>query len=106
MDTSCRCSPFALGDLGHAYALSGNRDKARQTLADLRELSKRHYVSPFDSALVYIGLGDRERAFEWLEKALEDRSWDVMMLKVDPRFDGLHADQRFGNLLRRMGLEQ
>ncbi len=98
-------SPFALGDLGHAYALSGNRDKARQTLADLRELSKRRYVSPFDSALVYIGLGDRERAFEWLEKALEDRSWDVMMLKVDPRFDHLHADQRFGNLLRRMGLE-
>jgi eukaryotic-like serine/threonine-protein kinase len=98
-------SPSMLGTLGHAYALSGNREKARQALAHLQELSKRRYVPPFDPAVIYAGLGDKERAFEWLEKAFEDRSWGMVRLKVDPRFDRLHADPRFASLLRRMGLE-
>jgi len=99
-----RGNPFALGSLGHAYAVSGNREQARQTLSDLRELSKRRYVSPFDSAVIYAGLGDKERALEWLEKAFDDRSLEMIFLKVDPRFDSLHADPRFAGLLRRMGL--
>jgi eukaryotic-like serine/threonine-protein kinase len=98
-------SPSMLGSLGHAYALSGNLEKARQALAHLQELSKRRYVPPFDPAVIYAGLGDKERAFEWLEKAFEDRSWGMVRLKVDPRFDRLHADPRFASLLRRMGLE-
>jgi serine/threonine protein kinase/tetratricopeptide (TPR) repeat protein len=97
-------SPFALGSLGHAYAVSGEREKARQLLSDLRELSKRRYVSPFDTAVIYAGMGDEERAVEWLEKAFDDRSLEMIFLKVDPRFDRLHADPRFANLLRRMGL--
>ena len=99
-----RGNPFALGSLGHAYAVSGNRGKARQALSDLRELSKRRYVSPFDTAVIYTGLGDKERALEWLEKASDDRSLQMIFLKVDPRFDRLHADSRFAGLLRRMGL--
>jgi len=98
-------SPYMLGSLGHAYALSGNREKARQAVANLGELSKRRYVAPYSNGLIYTGLGDKERAFEWLEKAFEDRSWLMTLLKVDPRFDGLRADPRFTSLLRRMGLE-
>ena len=97
-------SPEMLGALGHAYAVSNNREKARQALADLRELSNRRYVAPFDTALIYTGLGDQERAFEWLEKAFEDRSYEMSLLKVDPRFDPLRTDPQFARLLRRMGL--
>jgi Flp pilus assembly protein TadD len=98
-------SPTMMGALGHAYALSGNREKARDALANLQELSKRRYVPPFDLAVIYAGLADKERAFEWLEEAFEDRSWRLTRLKVDPRFDRLRADTRFGSLLRRMGLD-
>jgi Flp pilus assembly protein TadD len=97
-------SPFALGSLGHAYAVSGDREKARQVLSDLRELSRRRYVSPFDTAVIYAGMDDEDRAVEWLEKAFDDRSLEMIFLKVDPRFDSLRADPRFVNLLRRMGL--
>jgi serine/threonine-protein kinase len=99
-----RGNPFALGALGHAYAVSGNREKARQVLSDLLALSKRRYVPPFSTAVIYTGLGDKERALEWLEKAFDDRSLEMIFLKVDPRFDRLHSDPRFANLLRRMGL--
>ncbi len=99
-----RGNPFALGALGHAYALSRNREKARRALSELLALSKRRYVPPFDIAIVYTGLGDTEHAFEWLEKAFDDRSLEMIFLKVDPRFDRLHADPRFISLLRRMGL--
>jgi hypothetical protein len=84
--------------------VSGNRVKALQALSDVLELSKRRYVSPFATAVIYTGLGDKERALRWLEKAFDDRSLDMIFLKVDPRFDRLHADPRFANLLRRMGL--
>ena len=90
--------------MGHAYALSGSREKALQALADLRELAKHRYVAPFDTALIYIGLGDKQRALELLEKAFDDRSWGIGFLKVDPRFDSLRGDRRFSNLLRSMGL--
>jgi tetratricopeptide (TPR) repeat protein len=99
-----RGNPFALGALGHAYAVSGNREKARQVLSEVLELSKRRYVPPFSTAVIYTGLGDKARALEWLEKAFDDRSLEMIFLKVDPRFDRLRADPRFANLLRRMGL--
>ena len=84
--------------------MSGNREKALLALANLRDLAKRRYVSPFGSAIIYAGLGDKEHALEWLERAFEDRSWAMIFLKVDPRFDNLRGDQRFAGLLRRMGL--
>ena len=89
---------------GHAYAVSGDRQKARQAISDLIELSKRRYVSPFDIAVIYVGLDDKDRALEWLGQAFDDRSLEMIFLKVDPRFDRLHSEPRFGDLLHRMGL--
>ena len=62
-------STYALGSLGHAHAMADNRGKALQALADIGEFSKRRYVAPFHKALIYVALGDKERAFEWLGKA-------------------------------------
>jgi hypothetical protein len=53
---------------------------------------------------VHIGLGDTDRAFEWLQKAIEARDWQMGMLKVEPAFDGLRSDPRFAALLERVGL--
>jgi hypothetical protein len=57
-------------------------------------------------ALVYAGLGDKEQALIWLEKAYADKSESFVELKADARFDRLRSDPRFVNLLRRVGLEQ
>jgi len=96
--------PFLIASLGHAYALSGERDKAQQALAELREMSKQRYISPYLFAVIYAGLRDKEQAYAWLEKAYEDRSFFLIWLKVEPLFDPLHADPRFQDLLRRVGL--
>jgi tetratricopeptide (TPR) repeat protein len=90
--------------LGHAYAQSGEPDKANQALAELREMSKQHYISPYLTAVVYLGLGDKDQAFAWLDKAYQDRSSLLIWLKVEPLFDPLRADPRFQDLLRRVGL--
>jgi TolB-like protein/Flp pilus assembly protein TadD len=97
--------PLVLGPLGHAYAASGNDVKAHAVLAELEAMSTRRYVSPFDRALIHLGLGDAHRTFAWLEKAIEDRSYRMHWLKVNPRFDRLRGDARFTSILRRMGLE-
>ena len=98
--------PQLLASLGRAYALAGQSDKAQKVLDELREMSKQRYVSPYLIAVVYAGLGDRAQAFAWLEKAYEDRSFFLIWLKVEPRFDNLRDDSRFVELLRRVGLPQ
>ena len=90
--------------LAHAYAVSGQRSKALQTLNELQAMSKRGYVSSFDIAVVYLGLGDLPKAFEWLDKAYAERSGWLVYLNQDPRFDGVRSDGRFQELLRRVGL--
>ena len=99
-------NPFALGSLGHAYAVAGKQREARKALSDLQDLGKRRYVSRFDIAVIYAGLREDERALEWLGKAAEDRSLELIFLKVDPRFDRLRGHGRFRELLARMGLAQ
>lgn len=96
------------GALGHAYAVSGKRDKAQKVLDESKELSKQRYVSPYSIATIYVGLGEKDQAFEWLRKAYEDRSvWLIHLhLKADPRLDGLRSDPRFTALLKKMGLEK
>lgn len=99
-------SPLSLGPLGHAYAVSGSRAKAQRVLAQLKEMASHRYVSPFDTALVHLGLKNDHETFLSLERAFDDRSYRMHWLKVDPRFDRLRGDQRFTRLLERMGLTQ
>lgn len=103
MDRAERHSQL-LASLGRAYALAGDRNKAQESLDNLREMSKRRYVSPYLFAVVYAGLGDKEQTFVWLGKAYEDRSFFLIWLKVEPCFDSLRDDTRYKDLLRRIGL--
>ena len=82
--------------------MSGKRGEALRILDELMELLQRRYVSPSSFAIVYIGLGDKDQAFAWLEKAYEDRSTFLTEFKVEPMFDSLRSDPRFQDLLRRM----
>jgi tetratricopeptide (TPR) repeat protein len=91
-------------DLGHAYAVSGQPAKAQECLDALSELSRQHYISPDCQAIVFIGLGDREQAFSWLEKAVADRSEWLCRIRVDPVLDPLRSDSRFEALIQRMNI--
>ena len=97
-------SASLLATLGYAYGILGQKEEAQKILADLVEDSKRQYISPYSFALVHIGLGDKERAFDELEKAFERREDALVSLKVNPRFDSLRNDPRFHTLLQRIGL--
>jgi len=93
-----------LGGLGQGYASCGRKDEARRVLNELLELSKQHYVSPHWIASIYAGLGERDAAFEWLNKAVELRFGPLIYLKVNPIWDNLRSDPRFQILLSRVGL--
>ncbi len=93
-----------LSTLGHAYAKSGQRNEAIKIIAELRERSKREYISPYDVAVIYAGLRDTEHAFEQLEKAYDDRAGWMIFLNVEPMLDPIRSDPRFTALLRRMKL--
>jgi len=94
-------APGALGLLGMAYALAGRKGEANKVLNELLGLNRRRYVTPAAVTSVYIGLGDKDRAFTWLEKAFQERSYVMAYLKVVPMLDPLRADPRFNDLLRR-----
>ena len=91
-----------LASLGRAYAVSGKPDEARKILQELVARAKQRYVPSYQIALVHAGLGDKDKAFEYLEKAFEERSTLLTYLKMDPRFDSLHRDSRFQVMLRRL----
>jgi len=93
---------FGLADLAYVEALAGNRDEAAKILAQLLELSKRSYIPATSIAVVYLGLGEKTRALDWLEKGLEEHSPGLSILKIDPRYDGLRSNPRFQDLLSRM----
>jgi serine/threonine protein kinase/Tfp pilus assembly protein PilF len=91
--------------LGHAYAVSGKKAEAQKVLAHLQEMSAHSYVAPYNVAVVYAGLGDNDAAFEWLNRAYNDRSYILALyLTTDARLDRLHVDPRFDQLRRRIGL--
>ena len=93
-----------IATLGHAYAVAGRRGEAQQVINQLQERSKQSYVSPYYIALVYTGLGEKDQAFEWLEKAYAERESYFNLFKVEPVFDTLRSDPRFVSLLKRVGL--
>ena len=97
--------PGKLAALGHAYAVFGEDAKAQKVLEELRGLSEQRFVSAYDFAILYDGLGEKDQSFEWLERAYEERAFSLLMgLKVEPRLDSLQSDPRFQDLVRRVGL--
>ncbi len=92
----------ALASVGHAYAASGRKAEARKILRELDQESKHRYVSPYDRALIYIGLGENDQAIAWLERA-EEQNVPLHHINVDQRFNSLRSDKRYQQLLRRIG---
>ena len=93
--------------LAHAYAAMGNRAEAEKILSEMLKQSKQSYVSPYMIATIYAGLGDKNKAFEFLEKAFQEKSPDIpYFLKADLRLDSLRSDPRFTDLVRRVALPQ
>ena len=93
--------------LAHAYAAMGRRAEAGKILADLLRQSQRNYVSPYMIATIYAGLGDKDKAFHFLENAYQEKSPDIpYFLKADLRLDGLRSDSRFQDLVRRVAFPQ
>ena len=89
--------------LGRAYALAGQRPKALAILGELQALSRQRYVSPFDMAVIHLGLGDQTSLFEYLEEAYRQRVWRIIEVTM-PFFDSLRSDPRWHDLVRRIGL--
>jgi TolB-like protein/DNA-binding winged helix-turn-helix (wHTH) protein/Tfp pilus assembly protein PilF len=97
----------AVAGLAHAYATMGKRAEAEKILGELQRQSKVSYVSPYMIAVIYSGLGQKDKAFEFLEKAYEERSPDVVyFVRADLRLDPLRSDPRFRDLMHRVGLPQ
>jgi len=96
--------PDITASLGLAYALAGKQVEARRILAELEPQSRGEYVPSDNMALVCLGLGERDRAFTWLEKAFTQRSPFFVWLKVFPELDRIRSDPRFQDLVRRVGL--
>jgi tetratricopeptide (TPR) repeat protein len=94
------------GGRGFVYAVCGRRRQALDIIAQFKRLVPKRHVDASIVAAVYTGLGNKDQAFEWLNKAYEDRASGIPFLKVDPFFDSLHSDPRFTDLLRRIGLPQ
>jgi tetratricopeptide (TPR) repeat protein len=97
-------SIFGLGWLGLAYALAGKKDSASKILNRLEDLSKERYISPFQKALVYLGLGKFNQAFEELEKAYSVREPYFVYLKLNPFPWILGEDPRYRELINKIGI--
>jgi TolB-like protein/Flp pilus assembly protein TadD/DNA-binding XRE family transcriptional regulator len=95
---------FTTAGLGHLYASSGRSAEARVIFDELRARAQNTYVPAYDLALVCVGLGATDEAFEWLDRAYEERCGWLTYLKVEPRMDALRSDPRFNDLLRRLRL--
>jgi tetratricopeptide (TPR) repeat protein len=96
-------TPTAIGALGITYARAGRRDEARKILSELQVMQEHGYVPAYIFAQMYNGIGNRRAAFEWLEKAFEERSYATVFLKVTDDFDeSFRQDERFREILRQL----
>jgi TolB-like protein/DNA-binding winged helix-turn-helix (wHTH) protein/Flp pilus assembly protein TadD len=91
-------------DIGHVYAVSGDRREAEKLIAQLKEASNHRYVNQYELALVYVGLGEKDLAFKALDQAFREHSDQLIYLKVDPRLDAVRGDPRFTDLVRRVNV--
>ena len=98
-------STEAWSALGYAYAISGKKAEAQEALGHLQEMSAHGWVAPYNIAIIHVGLGEKDQAFDWLERAYQDHSYYLAeYLPTDERLDGLRSDPRFVDLRRRVGL--
>jgi serine/threonine protein kinase/Tfp pilus assembly protein PilF len=97
-------SPLMRAALAHSYGKAGRTKEALQILHDLAKLAEREYVAPHFFAGIHIGLGENDRALEYLEKSYEEHSHWLIYLHIDPSMDDLRDDPRFQDLLKRVGL--
>ena len=94
-----------LGHIGNAYARAGKKAEAQKAIQQLLEFTKQG-LGTWELALVYAGLGEKDQAFEWLERAYKAHDKGMCYLKIDPPLDPLRSDPRFQQLLRRMNFPQ
>ncbi len=96
-------SSYPTAFLGYALAKSGKQAEARSVLEELLKLSTERYVSPYNIALIYNGLDERDKTLDWLGKGYQQRDPRMVFLKVEPKWNNLRDDPRFKDLLRRVG---
>ena len=96
---------MAITVLGRAYASSGRKDKTREILDELLNLAKQNFVPAHFIAILYGVLDEKDTAFEWMDKAIEERDYWLIYSKIHPWIDELREDPRFENLLQRIGLK-
>ena len=104
--TATDAPALVTGYLGYAYGASGDRNHARATIEELKKRSLDGYVPAFNLAIVYLGLGDRERALIGLEQAYSDHSQELEWAKMDKMFDPLRSEPRFVELMKKVGLDK
>lgn len=97
-------SPLMQAALGRIFALSGKTTQARQILQELKDLSAKRYVSPFEIASLQFALKEIDEGFVWLTKAYQDRCFELVCIRVDPRMEPVRQDPRFQNMFRQLGL--
>ncbi|MFC1502572.1 protein kinase [bacterium] len=95
-------SPFVLGVIGHVYAKSGQKLKAQKVLSRLKEISKSKYNSPINEAIIFLGLDEKDKMFEYMEKAYNERSFTITSLKFLPLYDSIRKDPRYLELLKKL----
>jgi len=98
-------SPRIQSALGRLLAVAGKRKAATEVLANLDRLEKTRYVSPFEFVPIYFALGQDDVGFQWLTRSCQDRCFEMLSIKVDPRFDSLQTDPRFAAILKQVGLD-
>jgi tetratricopeptide (TPR) repeat protein len=96
--------PWGWAQLAYVYGRSGQQEKARLALAKLNDVSQLHPVDPSAFVVAYLGIGDKTKTLDWLEKAYAQHSNTMTTLKVDPIFDPIRGDPRFQDLVHRVGL--
>jgi len=96
--------PSILGALGEAHARAGNHSEARRIMADLCEMARHRTVHCVCFAIIHLGLGEKDNALTWLERAVDSHELQVCALNVHPIYDELRAEPRFHALLSRVGL--
>ena len=95
-------NPAYFAGLARSYALNGQPQEAKRVLARLTSVSGHQSANPYQIALIYLALGERDRSLDWLERARKERSWLLIYLKVDPRVDPLRSDPRFNEVLKQI----